>query len=192
MPVNISCAKIFPATMRSLFTKSLLSVAALGCLGQMAHAAEPRVALAGAVPPSARLRSAQGLGRLDPQTNLRVALVLPLRNQDKLADLLRRQYTPGDSLYHHFLTPPDFTALYGPTQADYDAVAAYAHSQGLTITATSPGRTLLNVAGPSAKIEAAFGVQMGRYRLPDGRVLLLLPVSVDKPTEVFVRASDNQ
>lgn len=31
----ISCAKIFPATVRSLFTKSLLSVAALGLLGQL-------------------------------------------------------------------------------------------------------------------------------------------------------------
>ncbi len=180
-------AKIFPAMTRSLFTKSLLSVAALGFLGQMAHAAEPRVALAGSMPPSARLRSAHLLGRLDAQTPLRVGLILPLRNQDKLAELLRRQYTPGDPLYHHFLTPPDFTALYGPTQADYDAVAAYARSQGLTVTATSPGRTLLSVAGPSAKIEAAFGVQMSRYRLPSGRVAFSNSAVPTMPRSVAVR-----
>lgn len=187
MHANLSCAKISPATVRSLFTKSLLSVAALGCLGQMAHAAEPRVALAGAAPPSARLRAAHLLGRLNAQTPLRAALMLPLRNQDKLADLLRRQYTPGDPLYHQFLTPPDFTAQYGPTQADYDAVAAYARAQGLTITATSPGRTLLSVAGPSAKIEAAFGVQMSRYRLPDGRAVFSNSAKPTLPRSVAVR-----
>ncbi len=186
-PAKIFPAKIFPAKMRSLFTKSLLSAAALACLGQIAHAAEPRVAVAGTVPPSARLRSAHLLGRLDAQTPLRVGLTLPLRNQDKLADLLRRQYTPGDPLYHHFLTPPDFTAQYGPTQQDYDAVAAYARSQGLTITATSPGRTLLSVAGPSAKIEAAFGVQMSRYRLPDGRVAFSNSAAPALPRSVAVR-----
>lgn len=184
---NLSCALIFPATVRSLFTKSLLSVAALGLLGQMAHAAEPRIAVGGAVPPSARLRSAHLLGRLDAQTPLRVGLTLPLRNQDKLAELLRRQYTPGDPLYHHFLTPPDFTAQYGPTQADYDAVAAYARSQGLTVTATSPGRTLLGVAGSSAKIEAAFGVQMSRYRLPNGRTAFSNGAAPTLPRSVAVR-----
>lgn len=180
-------AKIFPAMTRSLFTKSLLSVAALGFFGQMAHAAEPRVALAGTMSPSARLRSAHLLGRLDAQTPLRVGLTLPLRNPDKLAELLRRQYTPGDPLYHHFLTPPDFTAQYGPTQADYDAVAAYARSQGLTVTATSPGRTLLSVAGSSAKIEAAFGVQMSRYRLPSGRVAFSNSAAPTLPRSVAVR-----
>ncbi len=179
-------AKTSPALLRSLFT-TVLSVAAAGLLGQMAHAAEPRGALAGAVSPSARLRSAHLLGRLDAQTSLRVGLTLPLRNQDKLAALIRRQYTPGDPLYHHFLTPPDFTALYGPTQQDYDAVAAYARAQGLTVSVTSPGRTLLNVTGPSAKIEAAFGVQMSRYRLPDGRVAFSNSASPILPRSVGVR-----
>ncbi len=187
MHANLSCAKISPATVRSLFTKSLLSIAALGCLGQMAHAAEPRLALAGTAPPPARLRAAHLLGRLDAQTPLRVALTLPLRNQDKLAELLRRQYTPGDPLYHQFLTPPDFTAQYGPTQADYDAVAAYARAQGLTITVTSPGRTLLSVAGSSSKIEAAFGVQMSRYRLPDGRVAFSNSAAPTLPRSIAVR-----
>ena len=185
-------AKISPAALRSLFTKSVVtksvfSVAALGLLGQMGHAAEPRVMLSSAVPPSARLRSAHLLGRLEAQTALRVGLTLPLRNQDKLAELLRRQYTPGDPLYHQFLTPPDFTAQYGPTQADYDAVAAYARAQGLTIADTSPGRTLLTVAGTTDKIEAAFGVQMSRYRLPDGRVAFSNTAAPVLPRSVAVR-----
>jgi len=157
-------AKISPAKMRLLST----TLAALAFMAPAVHAAEPRVALSGAVSPQPRLRSARLMGRLDPASAIHTGLILPLRNQAGLAELLRRQYTPGDPLFHQFLTPPEFTAKFGPTQADYDAVAAYARAQGLTITGKSEGRTLLNVAGPSAKIEAAFGVRMGRYRLANG------------------------
>ena len=157
-------AKISPAKTRLLST----TLAALALLAPAVHAAEPRVALSGAVSPQPRLRSAHLMGRLDPAAAVHAGLILPLRNQAGLAELLRRQYTHGDPLFHQFLTPPEFTAKFGPTQADYDAVAAYARAQGLTITGKSAGRTLLNIAGPSAKIETAFGVQMSRYRLPNG------------------------
>lgn len=180
-------AKISPAALRLLFTKSVLSVAALSLLGQTVHAADPRVVLNGAVSPQVQLRSAHLAGRLDAQTALQVGLILPLRNQDKLAELLRRQYTPGDPLYHQFLTPPDFTSRFGPTQANYDAAAAYARAQGLTVTGTSPGRTLLNVAGPTARIESAFGVRMSRYRLPDGRQVFSNSAAPVLPRSVAVR-----
>ena len=191
-------AKISPAMSRPVVSSqfvplqstlrfSLLALSLLAALGQSlapAQAAEPRLALAGSAPAVPALRSARLLGRLDSSTMLRVGLTLPLRHQSQLDELLRRQYTPGDALYHQFLTPLDFTARFGPTLQDYEAVADYARAQGLTITDTSPGRTLLNVAGPSVRIEAAFGVQMSRYRLPSGRLVFanqsapLLPRSV--------------
>ncbi len=179
---------MFPAKTRSL-TKILSAVATLGLLVPTAHAAEPRVALREAVSPQPRLRAAHLLGRLDANTSLRAGLTLPLRNQAALTDLLRRQYTPGDPLYHQFLTPAQFTAQFGPTAADYAAVTAYARAQGLTITATSPGRTLLSVAGPAAKIEAAFGVQMGRYRLPNGSVVFSNSAAPSLPRSVAVRVA---
>lgn len=178
-------SKISPAKTR-LLSKTLAAAAALALLAPAAQAAEPRIALSGASP-QPRLRAARLLGRLDSAATLQAGLILPLRNQGQLDTLLQRQYTPGDPLYHHFLTPPEFTASYGPTQADYDAVAAYARAQGLTITGTSPGRTLLSVAGPSAKIEAAFGIKMSRYRLPSGDLAISNSAAPVLPRSVAVR-----
>ena len=187
-------AKISSATTRACTSSRALRGLSLAALGLMSfgHSAaqaapEPRVTLSGAQSPAPRLRGARALGRLDAQTTLHAALVLPLRSQSQLSELLRRQYTPGDPLFHHFLTPPDFTARFGPTAADYAAVAAYARAQGLTITGTSPGRTLLNVSGPSGRIEAAFGVQMGRYRLPDDRMVYANSAAPVLPRSIAVR-----
>jgi subtilase family serine protease len=192
-------AKISPAMLRPVHSTqsplrfSLLALGLMTALGQNlspARAADPRlalepkIALRASIAPAPAMREAHLLGRLDSSATLRVGITLPLRNQSQLSDLLRRQYTPGDALYHKFLTPADFTARFGPTAQDYDAVAAYARAQGLTVTETSPGRTLLNVAGPSSRIETAFSVQMSSYRLPSGRLAFantaapLLPRSI--------------
>ncbi len=178
----------FPALKR-LFFPVLAGAAALALTLSAARAAEPRVAVSGNAAPQARLRAARLLGRVAPETALRAGLLLPLRSQSELDDLLRRQYTPGDPQFHQFLTPAEFTRRFGPTAADYDAVAAYARSQGLTVTATSPSRTLLSVQGPAAKIEAAFGVQMGRYRMPDGHVGLSSSAAPTLPRSVAARVA---
>ncbi len=137
--------------------------------GLAAHAAEPRLALPHSAAPAAALRGARALGQLPAGQTLTLALTLPLRNQSGLDALVKAQYTPGDPLYHHFLTRDQFTAQFGPTEADYETAAQWAQSQGLTITGTSATRTLLNVSGSAAQVQTAFGVTMNRYRLPSGR-----------------------
>jgi len=136
-----------------------------------ARAAEPRLSLALHAAQTPSLRGARALGRLAPDTPIRFALTLPLRNRAALGDLLRRQYTPGDALYGQFLTSEEFTQRFGPTEEDYQAVAAWARAQGLTVTATHDSRTLLDVAGSTAQVEAAFAVRMNRYQTRDGRVV---------------------
>ncbi len=187
MLAKISPAKIFSAKMRSLSLS--LAAAALALLTHGAQAAEPRRALGASASPAPLLRSAHLLGRLDPGAMLHAEFVLPPRNQAALETLLRRQYTPGDPLYRHFLTPDQFTAQFGPTPQDYAAVAAYARTQGLTVTGTTPGRTLLTVSGSTPKIEAAFGVRMNQYRLPSGRVAFASSAAPTLPRSVAARLS---
>jgi kumamolisin len=98
-----------------------------------------------------------------------MTLALPLRNQEELRALLDRLYDPADPIYGHYLTPHEFTDRFGPTQADYDAVAGYARSLGLTVTGAHPNRTLLDVSGPAAAVETAFNLRMQRYEAPSGR-----------------------
>ena len=135
------------------------------------RAAEPRVSLSRHAAQAPALRGAHLLGRLAADTPLQLVLTLPLRNQAELDTLLRRQYTPGDPLYGHFLTSDEFVGRFGPTQEDYQAVADWAQSQGLTVTGAHPGRTVLDVAGSAAQVETAFAIRMNHYQASDGRVV---------------------
>ncbi len=116
------------------------------------------LALPGHVP--AAVARAQAVSRLDGSRPVSLALTLPLRNQSELSDLLRRLYDPGDPLYGRYLSPEQFTAKFGPTQADYNRAIAYAQAMGLTVTNTHTSRTLLDVSAPAATVENAFGLHL--------------------------------
>ena len=104
--------------------------------------------------------------RLATSTNLDLAICLPLRNQDALTNLLQQQYEPTSPQYHHWLTPEEFAAQFGPTEQDYQAVIEFARANGFTITGTHPNRTLLDVRGSVANIERTFRVTLQVYRHP--------------------------
>ena len=125
--------------------------------------------LTGHVPRTA-ISQARLLGRAAPQERVSLALALPLRNQGGLTELLRRLYTPGDPMSGQFLSSAEFTERFGPTAKDYNTVAAFARSRGLTITGTPANRLLLDVAGTTAQVESAFGVHLRRYQSRSGRV----------------------
>lgn len=127
------------------------------------------VRLAGHVP-SRAIVSARLLGGTPGDTPVSLAFVLPLRNQGELQDLLRRLYDPSDPLYGHYLTPQEFTERFGPAQADYDAVAAYARGLGFTVSGTHSNRALLDVTGSVVQAEAAFNLHLHNYQAPDGRI----------------------
>ncbi|HUJ72983.1 MAG TPA: protease pro-enzyme activation domain-containing protein [Verrucomicrobiae bacterium] len=104
--------------------------------------------------------------RLATSTNLDLAICLPLRNQDALTNLLQQQYEPTSPQYHHWLTPEEFAAQFGPTEQDYQAVIEFARANGFTITGTHPNRTLLDVRGSVANIERTFRVTLHVYQHP--------------------------
>ena len=119
--------------------------------------------------PTRAIAASQWKGRLASDQEISMTFALPLRNQDELRALLSRLYDPADPLYGRYLSPQEFADRFGPTQAEYDAIAAYARSLGLTVTGTHPNRTLLDVSGPAAAVEAGFNLQMQRYEAPSGR-----------------------
>ncbi len=62
------------------------------------------------------------IGRLPGSQRLRLAISLPLRNQEQLDNLLRQLYDPASPNYRHFLTVPQFTEQFGPGVGDYQRV----------------------------------------------------------------------
>jgi len=109
---------------------------------------------------------AKFVGRLPAGQTMRLDVVLPLRNQAELEDFLRELYDPSSPSYRHFLTVQEFTARFGPSQEDYDAVIRYAKANGLAVVGGSRDGMDVQVEGAVENIETAFHVNMGIYQHP--------------------------
>ncbi|GLV55943.1 hypothetical protein KDH_27870 [Dictyobacter sp. S3.2.2.5] len=94
---------------------------------------------------------------------LHLGISLQLRNQAELAALRAAQENPSSPYYHHYLTPQQFTAQFGPTQSTVDNVASYLRSQHLTVTGVSPNRLIINAVGTVGAAESAFHVVLYNY-----------------------------
>ncbi len=110
------------------------------------------------------------LGLLPTNQTLSCSITLPTRNPAGLADLLRGLNDPHDSRYGQYLTPDQFGAQFGPTQAQYNTLVSYLQSKGLTVTQTFPSRTYLSVSGTAGQLNSAFGIALKQFRDPTGRV----------------------
>jgi hypothetical protein len=105
-------------------------------------------------------------GRLPATNELRLAVGVPLRDPAGLDNFLAQVSDPASPNYRQFLTPEEFTARFGPTEADYAAVRNFAQTNGLKITATHGNRLVLDVSGPAAAVEKAFHFNLRTYRHP--------------------------
>jgi subtilase family serine protease len=131
---------------------------------------------------------AKVVGRLPANQTLQLVLVLPLRNQTELDNLLHDLYNPNSPSYHHFLTVDQFTARFGPTQQDYNTALAFAEDNGLKVVATSPNRLNIQVTGTVAAIERAFHVTMRTYQHPTENRTFFSPdrePTVDLPFQLW-------
>jgi subtilase family serine protease len=111
-------------------------------------------------------QSAPFLGPLPDSQKMQLSIVLPLRNQDQLDQLLVRLYDPASSDYHKFLSVEEFTDQFGPTGDDYQEVVEFATANGFTVTGQTKNRLVVEVEGTAAQVNSAFHVRMGDYQHP--------------------------
>src|SRR5208283_4983440 len=83
-----------------------------------------------------------------------------------LEKFLQEAYDPTSPSFRHFLTVPEFTARFGPTQEDYDTAVHYATSKGFKVVGGSRDGMDVQLEGSVTSIEAAFNVSMGVYQHP--------------------------
>jgi hypothetical protein len=184
-----SLAKIFnrPARRACVVSHALRLAGAIAILAfglPLVSRAAPRETLSGRHVPAAVARLAS-TGRLPGAQRLNLAIGLPLRNEGELDALLEQLYDPASPNYQRYLTPEEFTARFGPTENDYQALIAFVKSKGLTVTVTHPNRVVLDVSGAVGDIERTFNVALRVYRHPtEGRNFYAPDV---EPTVDFAR-----
>src|ERR1700744_6183225 len=166
--MNCGCFSPAPDTRRlgfhSLFRLLTAFLCCLLAFSGFSAAAAPLRILGNHLPPASARQNP--LGRLEATNRLRLAISLPLHQGDELTNLLQRLYDPASPDYHHYLTPAEFTARFGPTESDYDALKKFAISNGLTVQPSHESRMVLDVEGAVPEIEAAFHVRLQKYRHP--------------------------
>jgi xanthomonalisin len=118
------------------------------------------------VPDAVASGQATRIASMAPTQHLRLALVLPLRNEPELDRLLKDLQNPRSPMYHQYLSVPQFTERFGATRADYAEVVRWAQANGLTVTETASNRHVVGVEGSVAAINRALHVQMGTFRHP--------------------------
>jgi subtilase family serine protease len=123
------------------------------------------------IPDAVEKRRASMAGTVDPKERLKVALQLPLRNQAELTQLLHDLYDPRSTRFHKYLSVSEFTERFGPSEADYKKVMAWAKSKDLKVVAKTANRRLVGVEATVDKINRAFQVRISNYRHPsEGRI----------------------
>jgi uncharacterized repeat protein (TIGR01451 family) len=155
--------RIRPILCRSITVGIFLFVSVILPNESRLFAMEPQH-LAGHVPIAAT--TLQSVGSLSAAKQMRLAIALPLRNQSVLSSLLTDLYEPSSPRYRQYLTPEQFTDAFGPTDADYNELAAFAEANGLRVTARYSNRMLLDVSGSVGDIEKAFHLHLLQYPHP--------------------------
>lgn len=127
------------------------------------------------------------LGFTDTSKIIAVDFVLKLADRLGAEKFAREAVQTGSLSYHQFLTPEQFAERFGATQADYDAVGAWASASGLTLLESSRGRTLVWAQGTVAQLSKLLGVHFRDYQDTTGRVYSRADAGATVPDEIAGR-----
>ncbi len=119
---------------------------------------------------------------------MQLDIVLPLSDPAGLDALLGELYNTTSSSYRRFLSPQEFTARFGPSQTDYDAVVEFAQSNGLNVVGGSRDGMDVQVTGTVSAIEGAFHISLKTYQHPTENRTFYAPdrePSVDLPFQLW-------
>ena len=109
---------------------------------------------------------AQSIGQLPADLIMTLDVVLPVRDQASLDGLAKQVSDPASPSYRHYLTAPEFTARFGPSQSDYDALVQFLRTKGFTVVGGTRDSMDVAINGPVSAVESAFNVRMLTYRHP--------------------------
>lgn len=104
------------------------------------------------------------LGTVAAARQLTIQVWLTPRNAAAASNYATAVSTPGSSLYHHYLSPNAFTSRFAATTASAGKVRQWLMSKGFTNVTASAQRDYVRATANTAKINAAFGIQMKYYQ----------------------------
>jgi subtilase family serine protease len=123
-------------------------------------------------------------GALDPAQEIqhvRIVFNRSAAQQAALEQLLADQQNPASPRYHQWLTPEQFAAQFGMSDADIAKVKDWLTSQGFTIDGVARGRTSISFSGPTGQINSAFNTELHQYAV-NGKIHFANATPISIPT----------
>jgi hypothetical protein len=80
-----------------------------------------------------------------------------------LEQLLDQQQDNSSANYHHWLTPQQFGAQFGPAPQDIQSITSWLQSHGFQITGVSPGATTIEFSGTAGQVQETFHTEIHKY-----------------------------
>lgn len=84
--------------------------------------------------------------------------------QTALDALVAAQQNPASPQYQHWLTPDEFGAQFGASEADLAKVRTWLTDEGFTVGEVARSRDRISFSGTAAQVEAAFGTEIHFFK----------------------------
>jgi subtilase family serine protease len=157
----------------ALAGSAALVASAMAMAGGAAASASPaphRVALRGSLAPAAARK--HPAGSVAAKSSVTFDLSLSLRNAAGARNFVRQVSTPGTKQFHHYLKYATWVSRFGPTKTALSKAEAWLRAQGFTVVSVPKTRLFVSARGTAARVEKAFGVKLGYYKVNGHKVRL--------------------
>jgi subtilase family serine protease len=121
-----------------------------------------RASLADSVPVWAN--SSNEVAKAPGSRHVDARVYLKPHNNARLNALVDAVSDPSSPHYGQFISPQEYRAMFGPTEADVNAVKRWLTGTGLRVTGVGAGRRYVAFSGDAAAAEKAFGATLRLYR----------------------------
>lgn len=115
-----------------------------------------------------RARPEQDIGAAPdslPMNGLEIVFAKTPAQERALEQLLAAQQDPKSPQYHKWLTPAEYGARFGASQATVAAVTQWLEAYGFTVDALPANRSQLRFHGTKAQVEAAFRIEIHLFEV---------------------------
>ena len=102
-------------------------------------------------------------------SGLQLILAKTPAQERALKQLIADQQNPRSPLYHHWLTPAEFGARFGASEATLGALSVWLESLGLKVGTVPAGRDYLPFSGTKEQVELAFGTPIHTFAIKGER-----------------------
>jgi hypothetical protein len=98
-----------------------------------------------------------------PMQRMLLVLKRSVEQESALAQMMIDQQNAASANYHKWLTPEQFGAQFGPSDADIQTVTSWLQSHGFQVAKVSKGKIAIEFSGTAAQVSQAFHTEIHKF-----------------------------